>query len=70
MFKPFLRALLPALTLLWALPGAAQDFPSRPITLVAPFPAGSVTDSVTRAVAKALSESIGQPVLVDNRAGA
>ena len=70
MFKPFLRAVLPALTLLWALPGAAQDFPSRPITLVAPFPAGSVTDSVTRAVAKALSESIGQPVLVDNRAGA
>jgi tripartite-type tricarboxylate transporter receptor subunit TctC len=70
MFKPFLRALLPALTLLWTLPGAAQDFPSRPITLVAPFPAGSVTDNVTRAVAKALSESIGQPVLVDNRAGA
>ncbi|MEI7786499.1 MAG: tripartite tricarboxylate transporter substrate binding protein [Betaproteobacteria bacterium] len=70
MLTPLLRALLSACMLLWALPSSAQTFPSRPITLVAPFPAGSVTDSVTRAVAKALSESIGQPVLVDNRAGA
>lgn len=49
----------------------AQDsFPSRPITLVAPFPAGSVTDSVTRALGQALQESLGQTVVVDNRAGA
>ena len=48
----------------------AQDFPVKPITLVAPFPAGSVTDNVTRVVAQALQESLGQTVIVENRAGA
>ena len=48
----------------------AQDFPTRPITLVAPFPAGSVTDNVTRVVSQALQESLGQTVVVENRAGA
>ena len=49
----------------------AQDsFPARPITIVAPFPAGSVTDSVTRVLAQALQQSLGQTVIVDNRAGA
>ena len=48
----------------------AQDFPTRPITLVAPFPAGSVTDAVTRTLAQALESSLGQPVVVENRAGA
>jgi tripartite-type tricarboxylate transporter receptor subunit TctC len=48
----------------------AQEFPSRPITLVVTFPAGSVTDNVTRVVAKAMSQSLGQPVLVENKAGA
>ena len=55
----------------WAFPVQAQDvFPSRPITLVAPFPAGSVTDSVTRALGQALQESLGQTVVVENKAGA
>lgn len=48
----------------------AQDFPSKPITLVAPFPAGSVTDSVTRAFGQGLQEVLGQTVVVDNKAGA
>ena len=47
-----------------------DDFPSRPITLVAPFPAGSVTDSVTRVLGNALSKSLGKPVVVENKAGA
>lgn len=48
----------------------AEDFPSRPVTLVAPFPAGSVTDAVTRVLANALSKSLGKPVVVENKAGA
>ena len=48
----------------------AQDFPNRPITLVVPFPAGLITDGVTRPIAAALQEILGQSVLVDNRAGA
>ena len=48
----------------------AQEFPSRPITLVAPFPPGTVTDNVTRPLAQALQEILGQTVIVDNRAGA
>ncbi len=51
-------------------PAMAQDFPSRPITLVAPFPAASVTDTVTRTLALSLQEVLGQSVVVENRAGA
>jgi tripartite-type tricarboxylate transporter receptor subunit TctC len=49
---------------------AATDYPTRPVTFVVPFPAGGITDSVARLIAKELSESWKQPVLVDNRAGA
>lgn len=53
-----------------AAPALAQDFPSRPITLVVSFPAGSITDGITRPLAAALQDIFGQSVLVDNRAGA
>jgi len=49
---------------------AQEDFPNRPVTIVAPFPAGSVTDAVTRTLAQALQQSLGQPIVVENRAGA
>jgi tripartite-type tricarboxylate transporter receptor subunit TctC len=48
----------------------AQSYPNKPIRLVVPFPAGGSVDMVARMVGKKLSDSMGQPVLVDNRAGA
>ena len=51
------------------LPAAAQ-FPGKPLRVVVPFPAGSSTDTVTRILANSVSQSIGQPLIVDNRAGA
>ncbi len=49
---------------------AAQNFPSRPVTLVVPFPAGSTTDLVGRILSDELTKSLGQNVVIDNRGGA
>jgi tripartite-type tricarboxylate transporter receptor subunit TctC len=47
----------------------ATDFPTRPIRMVVPFGAGTTTDTVARIVAEAMGKSLGQTVLVENRAG-
>jgi tripartite-type tricarboxylate transporter receptor subunit TctC len=53
-----------------ALPALAQDYPSRPITLIVPFPAGGGVDAIARIVANKMSQALGQPIVIDNRGGA
>jgi len=53
-----------------SLDAQAQTFPTKPIKVIVPFPAGGTTDIVARIVAQRMGESMGQPVLVDNRGGA
>jgi tripartite-type tricarboxylate transporter receptor subunit TctC len=48
----------------------AQAWPTRPIRVVVPFPAGSATDSIARLVSREMSETLGQPMVVENRPGA
>lgn len=48
----------------------AQEWPTKAVTIVVPYPAGGLTDVVTRPIAIELSKRIGQPVIVENRAGA
>jgi len=49
---------------------AAQPYPARPVRIVVPFAAGSATDTVARVMGQNLSEVLGQPFVIDNRAGA
>jgi tripartite-type tricarboxylate transporter receptor subunit TctC len=55
----------------FALPAAhAQSYPNKPIKFVVPFSAGSATDNVGRILAQAMGEAMGQPITVENKAGA
>ncbi len=69
MFKPFLKSLVLALGLAAALGAQAQNFPTKPVRIITPFPVGSGPEGVARLVADKLSKAWGQPVTVENRPG-
>src|SRR6266704_1869573 len=68
-----LRSLVPAMLALWAGAAVAEEasgFPSRPIRMIVPFPAGGPSDIVARIIGAKMSEDWGQPVVIENRPGA
>jgi tripartite-type tricarboxylate transporter receptor subunit TctC len=64
------RAALTLLLAAGATPAFAEDYPSRPVTILTPFAAGSATDTAARLIGKYLQDSLGQPFIVENRDGA
>src|SRR4051812_5182124 len=58
------------LSALFSISAHAQPFPSKPLRIIVPFPAGGTTDIVARLVAQRMQENLGQPVLVENQGGA
>jgi len=61
---------LAAASMLWMAPAAvAQDYPSRPVTLIIPWPPGGATDIAMRAIADAAARHLGQPIVIDNKPG-
>jgi tripartite-type tricarboxylate transporter receptor subunit TctC len=68
-FKTSLAALLLAFSAVGAAPALAQGYPSKPIRIVVPYPAGGGIDVISRVIGERLGRSLGQPVLVDNKPG-
>lgn len=64
------NAIAAAALVLLAQGAAAQSYPSKPIRLVVPFPPGGVADLLARPLAERMSAALGQPVVIENRAGA
>ena len=59
-----------AIALAFSGAAVAQSYPNRPVTILTPFAAGSVTDAAARLIAQTLQEALGQSFVVENRAGA
>ena len=59
-----------ATLMLWPAVSIAQDFPNHPIRFIVPFPAGGPSDVISRVLTDKMSSMLGQPVVIENRAGA
>ena len=70
MLRRFAAAFLASLTVLVPGVAGAQSFPTRPVTLIVPFPPGGSTDTSARIIAEAMRPSLGQPVVIENVGGA
>jgi tripartite-type tricarboxylate transporter receptor subunit TctC len=68
-WRPGWGAVVALLAITALSPASAQDYPTHPITMIVPFPAGGGVDAVGRIVADKLGAALGQPVVVDNRGG-
>ncbi len=66
----FIEWLALAVTVMWPASASPQAYPSKPIRIIVPFPAGGGVDYIGRIVGKGLSERFGQQVVIDNRPGA
>ena len=70
MKRPFLRLVFASLCTAALGPVSAQDWPTKPVRIIVPFGPGSGNDQVARLVGDALTQSLGQPFIIDNKAGA
>ena len=69
--RRLLGAIIAAFVVLgWCVPAVAQDYPMRPVTMIVPFPAGGATDTVARFLGERMRAILGQPVIIENVAGA
>jgi tripartite-type tricarboxylate transporter receptor subunit TctC len=68
--RPGIIGLLAAIAIISPAPAGAQDYPSRPVTLVVPVPPGGAADFIGRSIGAKLADALGQPIVIANRGGA
>jgi tripartite-type tricarboxylate transporter receptor subunit TctC len=69
-FRRLTAAFAVVIAAAWLSPAVAQDYPNKPVRIMAPFPPGGLVDVLARALGDEMSKSLGQPVIVENKPGA